>query len=290
MNILRLNYLSAVAKTGSFSEAAELLYTSQSSVSKQIMALEKELNVQLIDRTNRKIRLTPQGELTLKHAQTLLEAYNALLTDLKGYEHYQGETLSIASIPVMAQYNITGIIAAFGRKYPGIQLDIQEYEACDIPTALENRRCDLAFLRLEMLDDSYDTITICHDRIAAILPANHPLAAAKSISLQQLADEPFLLLEKGTLLYAACLSACEKAGFKPMISYTGKRMENIIELVSKDMGVSLMMAQAASYVYHPHVSIIPLAEDILSHIGLVRLQKKRMTKAAAAFWNFVRAL
>ncbi len=289
MNILRLKYLIAVKVSGSFSEAAEILFTTQSTVSKQIIALERELNVQLIDRTKRRIELTKQGEVVLKYAQSIIDDYNSMITDLSFFEHYNGGNLSIASIPVMAQYNITSMVADFRQLYPFINMFVDEREGRDIGPALESRQYDLAFMREETLDSDYESIILCKDCFVAVLPMDHPLSEEKEISLDQLEDDTFLLLNKGTLLYKSCISACEKAGFTPNVTYTGTRMENIVELVGKDMGVSLMMNQAVSYIHCDNIVIVPLKEHIVSHISLVRLRKKQMTTAAKTFWDYVKA-
>lgn len=288
MNILRLKYFIAVTVGGNFSEAAEILYTTQSAVSKQIIALEKELNVQLLDRTKRKVELTQQGRVVLKYAQTIIDDYNSMIMDLSSFEHYNGGNLSIASIPVMAQYDITNIIADFRKMNPYINMFVDEREACDIVPALENRQYDLAFMREEMVDTGFDILSICKDHFIAVLPIHHALSKEKEISLSQLEDDTFLLLNKGTLLYKSCISACEKVGFTPSVTYTGTRMENIVELVGRGMGVSLMMNQAVSYIHCNKVAIVPLKEYLPSHISLVRLRKKQMTTAAKTFWNYVK--
>ena len=288
MNILRLKYFIAVAENGSFTEAAELLYTTQSSVSKQILALEKELGVRLFNRTSRKIELTPQGGIVLEHAKKLAAGYDDMMARLSAYEQTCKGYLSIASIPVMAQYRITSIFAGFNRLFPHITLNIEEMETCDIPAALENGSYDLAFMRSEMLDISYETTAVCRDRLAAVLPCGHRLSRKEAISLEELKDEPFLLLNKGTLLYSFCLDACKKAGFTPKVAYTGTRMENIAELVVQNMGISLMMEQAVSYLQNHDIRIIPLSEQIESCISLARLKKREMSPAAASFWKYVK--
>lgn len=288
MNIHRLNYFIAAAENGSFSEAAEQLYTTQSSVSKQVMALEKELGVRLFNRTSRKTELTKQGEIVLAHAKKLASGYDDMMSQLSAYEQRCRGSLSIVSIPVMAQYQITSILADFNRLFPDISLNVEEMETYEILAPLENGSYDLAFLRSEMLDASYETIHICKDHFSAVLPLNHPLSSKPVISLCELKDEPFLLLNKGTLLYSSCLDACQKAGFSPKVAYTGTRIENIAELVAQNMGISLMMEQAVSYLQNQMIRIIPLSETIDSHISLVRMKKRAMSPTAAAFWNYVK--
>lgn len=289
MNLTRLKYFIAVAETGSFSEAAEQLYTTQSTVSKQIVALEKELNTRLFSRTSRKTELTPQGLIALDHAKTIIDNCDAMISSLAAYENRSVQSLSIASIPVMAQYHITSILAEFSQKHPAISLNVEEVETLGILPGLENHQFDLAFMRREMLDGRYDTIDLCADRLAAVLPPDHPLSESKELSLIQLKEEPFLLLNKETMLYSLCMNECIRAGFTPKVAYTGTRMENIVELAARGMGVSLMMEKAVSYLTGSQAAIIPLKEPVISHISLIHLKKRKMTPAANKFWNYVQS-
>jgi len=288
MNILSLKYFITLAATENYSETAEQLFTSQSTVSKQIISLEKELNTQLVDRTKRKIQLTSQGFIFLEYAKKIMANYDELYDHLASCSNYDAGSLSIASIPVMAQYDITGKVAAFKKAYPNIHLVIDEREGSDIMAALKNREYDLAFMREEMLEVKCDILHICSDYLVAVLPLNHPLAHEKEISLLQLANENFLLLNKRTLLYTSCIQACQRAGFVPTVTYTGTRTENILELVSKGMGISLMMNRAVAYSHNTQMAVLPLKELIESNIALIRTDKKHMSPSARIFWDFMK--
>jgi LysR family transcriptional regulator, transcription activator of glutamate synthase operon len=135
MEIKQVQYFLMLSETGSFSAAAEELYISQSSLSKQIIALEKELNSQLFDRSKRKIALTPAGEAFLIHARNMNSAYQALLAEMAQYK--TTTSLSIVAIPVIAQYGITSYIAQFKQAHPNIQFTLDEREATAILPLLE---------------------------------------------------------------------------------------------------------------------------------------------------------
>ena len=124
MEIEQVQYFVAIARLGSFSAAAEELYISQSSLSKQISALERELGLQLIDRSKRKIGLTEAGETFLKHALQLTAQYQAMLAELA--DHRTNPTVSIVAIPVIAQYGITAYLAQLKSAYPQIQIKLEE--------------------------------------------------------------------------------------------------------------------------------------------------------------------
>lgn len=289
MRLERLNYFLAVAETGSFTEAAERLYTTQSAVSKQILALEKELGVSLFDRSRRGAALTEPGQIVYSYARGITESCDKMQAAVQAYRRSAGGVLSVASIPVMGQYGITELVGNFRRSYPGVTMSVGELEGSEILSALEQGRYELAFMRAEQLPPSgYECLPLAHDVLAALLPESHPLAGEKQISLSQLKDEPFLLLNEGTLLHRMCVDACRRSGFTPRVAYTGTRNENIAELVAMGMGVSLVMEKFYLRLRPAGVRCVPLEERITSTIALVRPQKRRPTHASALFWAYVR--
>lgn len=287
MTIEQLHCFLAVVDTGSFSEAAERLFTTQSSVSKHIQALEKELNVTLFDRSKRKSRLTEVGELLLEDVRHISDLHQHLIQTAAKYTLESERELRIASIPVMAQYDITGLIADFSNQYPDVRLNIQEVEGVDIAARLKNQEFDFAFMRTEYLDRGFASIPILHDHLAVVLSDQHPLADRAQLSLSDLKAEKFLLLGPTTLLYDVSIQACKAAGFTPNVIYTGTRMDTILGLIGRNQGISLMMDHAVSYVHQPNIRIVPLAEQICSTIGLVRVKNKPISNLGRAFWNSI---
>ena len=147
MDIQQIQYFLEVVRSGNFSTAAENLYTTQSSVSKNIKSLEKELNTQLFGRSKRQIQLIEAGKLVLKDARSIVQSYEKLIHTVSSYQLQKEDTLTIASIPVMAQYDITGLLADFQTAHPNIKLQIEESETTHICSRLKNHECDFIFTR-----------------------------------------------------------------------------------------------------------------------------------------------
>lgn len=287
MDLSRLQYFVTLAQTQSFSETAEVLYTTQGIVSKQIAHLENELNLQLVDRRKRQIVLTEAGQVLLEHARTLLNDYQAMLQDVSQFASRDLKEIRICSIPVMAHYHITQKIAAFGREYPHIKLTFREIEGVDIDRELEKRQADVAFTRTGYAaEPRWEKVVLDQDCLAVVLPKQHLLAGRKVIALRELAEENFLFQEKSTNLYQLSLAACQASGFHPHIVYTSRRMENIMAFVADEMGVALMMSEIAHYLQNDRVVIVPLEEKIVSEISLVRLPQQHYPAHLEAFWTF----
>ncbi len=291
MQITRIKFFLAVVISETFSEAAEMMYTTQASVSKQVMALEKELGVQLFDRSRRKVQLTAAGRIFLEYAKRMLDVYNEMNASLGELEESRSRQTIVASIPVMAPYGIINMISKFRERFPHINLIVDEREASDIMHGLEDGQYEMAFMRRKGLDPAqYQQIELIRDRLAVLLPEDHPLSARQSVSVRELSDETFLMLGRHTGLYEFCVDICRQyGGFTPRIGYTGTHMDSIAEMVGKNMGISLMMEIPARYVSKGRSRVIPVEEDIGSSIVLTRLRKTAPSAAGSDFWGFFRA-
>ena len=287
MELKKVTYFLTVAELGSFSAAADHLYISQSSLSKQIMALEKELGIELFDRSKRNIVLTEAGATFRKHAQRLNDEYKVMLANLKEYK--RAPSLSIVAIPVIAQYGITSYIAQFQSAFPNIQLMLEEREASTILPALNDHQFDLAFVRDNYLDvEQYHVLEVDRDKFMVTLSVKHPLATRTSISLSELANENFIMFDKGTIVHELAVDVCRQAGFVPRIFYASLRVESILGLVASQSGIALIMEKIFQYHKHPDVIAIPMREIVESKIVLVYPRGKKLSIPAKNFWEFIR--
>ncbi len=289
MDITQVQYVLAVAATGSFSAAADELYISQSSLSKQIIALERELGVALFDRSRRRIALTPAGARFLEHARVLDDANRALLADLEQFKVAQ--TLRIVAIPVIAQYGIAANIARFCSKHPDVTLALEEREASAILPALQNQQFDLAFLRDNYLDRSaFLTREVARDRLLVAVSRRHRFAGRPSLALGELSDENHIMFDRGTVVHEIAVDACRAAGFEPRIFYASLRVESVLGLVASNSGVALMMERVVAYHRHPDVVAVALDEVIESSIVLAVPKDRKVSRTTRLFMEFVASL
>ena len=293
MDIVQLKYFVSVAESGSFSEAAEIMFSAQSTVSKQIASLEKELNVQLFDRSKRKVALTVYGEVFLTHARKIIDNYNSMIKEIASISTQDNSKAIIRATTAMLPYNIISIVASFKKECEWADIHVEEFESEDILKMLKDNECDLAFFRVGKFDeDAYEKLPILTEKFVAILPANHPLAKESSISLAQLSNEYFIFCRQNTGLHRNSVSACHTMGFNPNIIATSNHASNIFEMVAMNMGVSLLLKRGAEYAMTDHfadkVSIVPLKETFTIEVALARYKKHNHTKASIAFWNYVK--
>jgi len=284
---MEINYLrefAVLAQTLDFMEAADILYISQSTLSKHIQSIESELRVPLFDRTTRKVRISKFGQLLLPYAQQIAELQDKYTAILQSSLETDREILTLGSIPALAQYKITGILVNFKRSRSQSTISVMHAGSEELKEMLRKEKCELAFIRdTNEVDDDLVKIPYAVDTLAAVLPASHPLAKQKTIPLRMLADEDLLLMEKQTYLYRLSISACEQSGFEPKIAYTDQRPENLVDFVVKGMGVALLMKQLALYVSNPKVAIVDISPSVSTQINLCYLKGVELSDAAKHF-------
>jgi DNA-binding transcriptional LysR family regulator len=288
MDIKQIEYFVSVVEIGSFSLAAEELYISQSSLSKQIIALEKELGVKLFDRSKRRIALTEAGKMFHKHALGFKKINQALLSDLREFKK-STPSLTIAAIPVTAQYGITSYVAQFKKAYPEINFTMEERQAAVVLPALSQHKYDLAFVRDYNIDnDMFSILPVAADKLVVAVSREHRLAKRKSISLKELSDENFIMFNKGTLIHELSMNACQSAGFEPRIFYTASRATSIISMLTSNSGVALIMEKVLNYYTHSDIVAIPLDQIIESQIIIAYPRDRKLSKSARTFLDFVK--
>ena len=290
MDIRQIQYFLSVVETGSFSAAADEHYISQSSLSKVIIALEKELAVSLFDRSKRKVFLTEAGEAFLEHARKLNADYKVMLIELDDYKS-ETDSFSIAAIPILTQYGITTSIAQFRDEHPSIHFSLDEIDGMNILPALDEHRFDLAFTRHNYLDlGKYSSLDIRKDKLVVVVSKKNPHATRSSISIKELSNDNFIVFDKVTDLHKLIMDECKKAGFEPTIFYSSHRKVSVFGLVGTNIGLALMPVQIYEYHKHPDVVAIPLKEHIECNIVLVHLKSKKLPQSANIFIDFMRKM
>ena len=243
MELRPLRYFCTVAELGSFSQAARALYVSQSAISEQVAGLEEEIGVQLIDRTRRRIRLTPHGELFLPEAKRTLAAAAHAVDVARRSQHGEIGSLRIGFFAGSIGASFPKVIRAFRLKYPQVRVVLAEMPARDQWRALQEGEIDIGFTRnLDAdLEEKLAFETVHQDGIFAVLPKSHPLVAGP-VSVADLARESFVMCERATspALYDRIMELCADAGFVPQVANTSAVWSSITMLVQAGEGIALL--------------------------------------------------
>lgn len=261
MNLQDLRYLVAVAQHRHFGRAAEACRVSQPTLSSQIRKLEQELGVTLLERTNKRVELTPVGSQILVHArEALAQAAQMEAVARAAHDPLVGP-LKLGVIPTLAPYLMPMILKPLQEAYPGLMIELWEDQTRALIEGLRNYRLDAALLATALDAPEITEITLFTEPLLAALPANHRLAGAKAVSEKALAGE-LLVLAEGHCLSNQALEAC---GTKPGVprsalqnSMQAATLETLVNLVAAGYGATLIPALAVEALGHLDIALLPL--------------------------------
>jgi DNA-binding transcriptional LysR family regulator len=294
MNIFHIIDFVKLAECCNFSEAADELYITQSSLSKHIQSMEKRLNTKLFHHSTRKTSLSEAGKIFLPYAKQMEEIFLQVNKGLQKIISEKQKSFTIGCMPTIAHYNVMDVIAEFKVQHPDLNVILSEFahnSQREITDGLfyadyEMVFCDSIFLK----SDKIEKIDCCGDHLVAVLHKSHPLSRYTSIELKRLTHEPLIFLNKESTTYFFSKTLCEKVGFTPNISFLGSRIENVLECVAKNMGIALLMKKFTSLVNNDDIAVLEIEPTAQRTISFARLKNYVHTDSADTFWKYISAI
>lgn len=289
MDFKQIEYFIAIINSGSFSRAAEILYMSQSSLSKQIKALEIELGVDLFNRKEKGCCLTNAGEIFVPFAQKMRKDKDDLINELGICTERTSSTIRIGALPIVTlpTYNFSSMIASFQALYFQYTIEYIEIDQHTLLHMLKENRIELAIGRNgDENDKHFDILPLSIDEFVVVLHKDHPLAGKKIIALEELAEENFILVGHKSALFRQCTTAFNAANISPQIIHTNTRHKIVLEMVSKNLGITLQPRNMVDN--DPNLKTVKLKKPFYSTVSLVRPKDKVYSPPSLVFWNYVK--
>ena len=258
------------------------MLVSQSSLSKQIKAMEDELGVVLFDRSHG-VKLTPVGKQVALHIEAILNEYDRMLFKTK--EHQKGgmQKLCIASLYEMVYYGITDMIVTFEHKIANFHIESKECDHARMFSLLESGQTDIAIGYQEFWPAkmNFDVVPLRKDTLALVVNKKHPLAQKTCISLSEARNCVFCFPQEDAALFEFYCESCSKHGFMPQLTRSDVRLSTIKRYILAGMRSTLQIHERAiNYFYEPDFTIVNLQDsptltlsllynrNIISDIGL----------------------
>lgn len=229
--------LQKIIELGSFTKAAESLGYTQSSISQMIASLESELSIKLLTRSRYGVKLTIEGADLYPFIERSIYQYRSMLEKANEIKGLETGIIRVGTISSVTCHWMPQLINGFKKEYPNVQFLFHQGDYTLIPEWIASGQIDFGFINPNA-DTNLNTKTIKDGEMLAVLPKNHPLAKKKSISLSDLTDEPYILLEEGH--YSEPMAAFETAGMIPNIQYTIHDDYAIMMMVEEGLGVSIL--------------------------------------------------
>ena len=248
MELRQLRYFVAVAEELHFRRAAARLHVSQPPLSQQIARLEHELGCRLLNRTRRRVELTPAGEAFLRDARSMLAELEVAVATVRRIETGQAGLLRVSFVGSALLSIVPGIVQRFRRGRPSVELELRERSTVEQLRALAAGVVDVGLVRPPIeAEDALRAQVVLRERTVAAIPDGHPLARLRRIPLRRFAAEPIVLFPRQQApgfhdLLTARLAA---TGTTPHVVQYAPEMLTIIGLVAAGIGVSPVPASVA---------------------------------------------
>lgn len=290
MNLRTLRVFVEVVRQGGFSQAAEVVSLTQSSVSKAVRTLEDELGTPLLNRIGHKSELTAAGEIAFRRALVLLAERNDLIAEINELRDLKGGTLRIGLPPVGCGVLFAQMFATYRSRYPRVNIELIEHGSKKLRECLEAGEVDLAALLIP-IDETFAYQQVRNEPLVAVLPGAHSLSRRKRINFSDLADSPFILFEEGFALNALIMAACDRRGIVPRVTARSGQIDFIADLVAAGLGVAFLPRMLAQKHKHAGIALVPLDEpDTDWNIALAWRAGAHLPPAAIAWLELAKEL
>jgi len=282
MQIHQLRYFCAVARTGSFTRAAQQEHLAQPSLSQQIRKLEDELGTRLFDRLGRSVRLTQPGEAFLPRAEAIIRQLADAKIEIQEMDGAERGRLVIGAIPTIAPYFLPSCLASFAQTFPRVQISVVEEVTTELLNRVHQGAIDLALLALPVPATHCVSRELFRERLYVVIPQNHRLAASAHVHLAQIANDPFLLLKEGHCFRENTLAACGRARMQPNVVFESGQFTTILAMVAAGTGVSVVPEMAVEK--REGCRFLPLADEgSYRRVGIVQLKQHFRSRVHRAF-------
>ena len=242
MEIRHLRYFCVLAEQLHFTKAALLLNVAQPALSHQIKQLEEELGTQLVERSNRRVRLTAAGEVFRDRSARILEQLDQAARETARVGQGESGSLVVGVVSTAVCSVLPELLRSFRREAPNISIDIREMEPSEQVEALRRESIDIGLLFLAIQDPAFDLLVVSRERLIVALPTGHPAAKAERVRLSDLGTETFLIPRPQPVpgFHEVVLEALRSRGISaPRLQLT-RLLQTAVFLVAGHLGVALV--------------------------------------------------
>ncbi len=237
----QLRHLVALSEHRHFGRAAAAVGLSQSSLSASLKELERVLDAVLVDRTRRRVVLTPLGESIVGRARRLLDEAGELAREAAAARAPLSSTVRLGVIPTIGPFLLPAVLPALRRAYPKLKLYLTEDLTARVLSALQEGRLDVALIALPWDCGTLELETLFSDRFVLACRADDPLAAGrKPLDAAALAPERLLLLQDGHCLRDHALSACRLDGRRHVEAFEATSLHTLVQMIDNGLGLTLL--------------------------------------------------
>ena len=261
LDFTTLRLFVAVCQENSIARAAEREFIAPSAVSRRIAEMETLVGLPLVRRHPRGITVTPAGQVVLRHARQIIGDVEAMGAELsRMYRGVKGHVRVVANLSAIVQF-LPEDVAAFQRLFPDVDIDLEEQHSPDVLRLVRERQADFGICN--RIAGAQDLVVKPYrrDRLAVMLPASHPKAAARHFHFRDLADETFVGLRENSALTQLLAAQADALGVAPSVKIRVASLDALCRMTHAGLGIAIMPQQVAElYLQALDVVVRPLSD------------------------------
>ena len=282
MELRQLEYFQMASRLKNITRAAERLRVSQPNITVAIKKLEGELGIQLFDRSQKQLSLTPEGAVFLGRVEVALRNIQDAVLEVNDYKQLQKGTIKIGIPPMMGAYLFPKIFSSFQRRYSHLDVYLHEEGSVAIREQLERDELDFGIIIIPDSSPNLQLLPMARSQVVCCVPADSALAARKAITLQDVEENNLIMLKEGSFLRQTMLQKMKTAGVTPNIVLESNQVVTIMGLVASGVGNAFLLDMIDT----PGIRAVPLATPVFVDVGLAWKRDRYISRAAQSFIEF----
>ena len=284
MELRQLEYFQMASRLKNITRAAQRLRVSQPNITVAIKKLEAELGVQLFDRSQKQLTLTPEGRVFLKRIELALRNIDDAILEVNDYKQLQKGTIKIGIPPMMGAYLFPKVFSGFRRLHPNLDVLLFEEGSLSIREKLESDELDFGIIIVPENAPNLNVLKMSRNQLMVCVAHTSPLAKKSEISAADIAASDLIMMKEGAYLREVVQAKLCALKISPRTVLESSQIVTIKGLVEHEVGIAFLLDFICAH--EPNIKAIPFCEPIFVDIGLAWKKEKYVSKAAQAFIDF----
>lgn len=283
-SLRQLRTFVAVARLGSFTQAAKALHLSQPALTVQIRQLEENLGVQLFDRNTRMVKLTRIGREVLPQVARLQEELDAVLEHTREMAAGRRGIVRLACIPSFAASTLPDAIAVFRRTHPQVTFALKDVNWSRMVAMVRAEDVDFGVGDMSSVEPGLQFTQLREDRLQVVYKKGHPIGAMKKVTLRRLADHSMVMMDRDTSARPVIDAAFAAAGCYPQRACEVVSMASAAAMVRAGLGYAILPASSIEWRAHAGLAVRMIDEPVLiRRLGIIRKPGRTLSPPSDAF-------
>ena len=285
MNSKQLRYFHEVARLQSFSKAAETLHIAQPAISMSIQKLERQLDIRLFHRNDRKIRLTDEGQRLFRHAGIILKNMDDAELEMRELKGLTQGSVRIGIPSMLGSYYFPPILMAFKHLHPELNLEVIEGGTWQLQQMVEHGELDLGVIVSEFVPETLHTELFLQEQMLVTVSKDHRFATQQSVTYQDFFSEELVMFQEGYFHRKIVDRIAAHTGAKPNIGFETNLIPLIKSIVKQGFGISTLLGMVIED--DDDLIALPFSQPVWLDLSIAWNKDRCLSQANQAFVRFM---